>query len=176
MTVRGMWRVAAVLATGLVGCTGGEAEDADPSAAGPPVVMESPRVRVEVGTDTVDVWSPTLFSYFGAGPSGGEPSPTSLDPARDLQETLADAQAGLSAMGVRVLPVTDLPVALRVPPAVEREAGPPLVEGGMGFLLVNPKGPIRRLERGVGGNALVCAAARFFELPVPAGQGYDCGA
>jgi hypothetical protein len=139
------------------------------------LVIESPRVRVAVGSDTLEVLAPTLFAYFGMDSGDGEPSSMVMDASLEFQESLRAAEPGLKDIGVRMTPVGSIPLPLGLSPEQERAAGPPLVAGGMGLLLVDPKGKVRRLDRSVQGPAIVCAASELFERQLPPVWGRYCG-
>ncbi|GMV03979.1 MAG: hypothetical protein AMXMBFR53_02610 [Gemmatimonadota bacterium] len=162
---------ARLLAVLVAACGGDAAEEAAPEV----LVLESPHVAVLVGTDTVEVFTPTLLAYFATDLGTGDPPSGLLLAADAFQATLRDATPGLEALSVRVLPAGDVPRPLGIPPEVDRDAGPSLQPGGAGFLLVLPRGRIRRLDRSASGSDLVCAAARLMETAAPPQLGRDCG-
>lgn len=157
------------------GC-GGEPEPADegPTAENP-LVIESPMVRVVSGPDTIRVYAPTLFSVIDMGRGDAEPPTGTLELARTAMEALQAATPALGAMGVRVTQLGEVPVVLDLAPGVDEAAGPPLVAGGMGYLLVHPRGGIRRLDRTTTTTGLVCAAAALFGLEPPPDFARSCG-
>ena len=132
-----------------------------------PLVLESPRLLVVSGADTISIRGPALFTYVGLDPEDDEPAPRLLDAAREFQAALDEAGPGLQAMGVRVFSVEHLPVPLGVPPEADAAAGPRLEPGSVGVLLADPQGRMARLTRVAGGTALVCTAARTFEREPP---------
>jgi hypothetical protein len=134
-----------------------------------PLVIESPRLRVASGTDTLSVMGPAVFVFVGLDPGDEAPPERVLAAARELEAALTEAAPGLQAMGVRVFAVDRPPVPLDVRPEADAAAGPRLAPGGVGLLLADPQGRMLRMERVTGGAALVCAAARTFgrEPPSP---------
>jgi len=132
-----------------------------------PLVIESPRLRVVSGADTLTAAAPALFVFVGLDPHDEAPPERLLEAARALQAALADAEPGLHAMGVRVFSVEHPPVPLGVPPEADAAAGPRLEPGSMGVLLADPRGRILRMDRVTGAAALVCAAARTFGREPP---------
>lgn len=139
-----------------------------------PLVIESPRLRVVSGADTISVRGPALFVFVGLDAEAEVPSERLLDAVRELQSAVADAEPGLQAMGVRVFSVDRPPVPLDVSPEADAGAGPPLAAGGLGLLLADPQGRILRLGRGTGAAALVCAAARTFGREPPSPYAAAC--
>jgi hypothetical protein len=139
-----------------------------------PLVIESPRLRVVSGTDTLSIVGPAVFTYVGLDPEEENPSSGLLDAARKLQAALVEAEPGLQEMGVRVFSMEQPPRPLDVPPEVDAAAGPSLAPGRVGVLLADPQGRILRLDRVTGGAALVCAAARTFGREPPAAFAAAC--
>lgn len=159
----------------LAGCGG--AEPSSDEATPPPILeLGSPSVRVVIGLDTLEVFAPTLLAYLEPGGGEGGAASMAVEAARMAQETFRTALPGLEALGVRTRTVAEVPFPLGIAPEVEAAAGPPLTAGGMGYLIVHPRGRIRRLERGAGAEALVCAAAALLEAAPPPGLARGCGA
>jgi hypothetical protein len=132
-----------------------------------PLVIESPRLRVVSGTDTLSIVGPAVFTYVGLDPQEENPLPGLLSAARELQTALDEAEPGLQALGVRVFSVEQPPLPLDVPPEVDAAAGPRLAPGSVGVLLADPQGRMLRMDHVTGGAALVCAAARTFGREAP---------
>jgi len=156
----------------LAAACGGEApEETEPRV----LIVESPNVRVLVGSDTVRVYAPSLLAYFATDLGTGDPPPALLAAADAYQATLAAAAPALEALGVRIVPVAAVPQPLGISPEVDLNAGPSFQPGGSGFLLVLPEGRIQRLDRATSGPDLVCAAARLMGTAPPPQLGRDCG-
>lgn len=147
-------------------------EEPAPPEEGPtaenPLVLGSPLVRVVSGQDTFKVYGPTVFAFIDVGTGETEPSSSTLEMARSMFETVEAATTVFGPMGVRVTQVGEVPVVLDLAPGVEEAAGPPLGAGGMGYLLVHPRGVIRRLDRSTSATGLVCAARDLFSIEPPA--------
>ena len=173
MTRRGGVGAAFACALIVVAC-GGEDAPPEEEVTEEPVVMGSPSVLVAVGSDTLEVWSGTLFTYYPEAGGDGEPSLAIMEAGRELQETLKAGEAGLRALGVQVVPVGSVPIPLGIAPEAEAAAGPALTVGSSGYLLVHPRGRIRRFERSTSANDLVCAAARIMQVDPPAVDGLTC--
>jgi len=139
-----------------------------------PLVLESPRLRVVSGTDTLSILGPAVFTYVGLDPDDPDPPPRLLDAARELQAALVEAVPGLQALGVRVISVEQPPIPLDVSPEADAAAGPRLARGSVGVLLADPRGRLLRMDRVVDGAALVCAAARTFGREPPAAFAAAC--
>ncbi len=165
----------AALALSLVGACGREPRTEEPATSEHPLVIDAPRLVVASGPDTTVVMGPTVFGYFGVDPGDDEPTAGMREAALAFQAVLREAEPGLRAMRVQIVQVEWPPVPLGIPPARDEAAGRRLSEGGVGFLLVDPTGRIRRIDRLVSGTALVCAAAATFDLPPPAVVGRACG-
>ena len=158
----------------LAACGGGNEGVEETATPENPLVIESPRLYVVNGTDTTMIFGPTLFSFFGMDPGGGDPSTLMVETAHAMQASLQGAEPGLRALGVRVIPVEKPPIALGVPPESESAAGPPLTVGGVGYLFADALGRIRRLTGVVDATALVCAAAATFGKAPPPEVGRAC--
>lgn len=160
----------AVLVVGLalaVRLSGGDGGPAEVVTAENPLVIEAPSLRVAVGRDTSVIFGPTVFVYVGTGTADGEPPRGFLETAEAFSADFAQAQEGLAALGVRVVSVEAPPVALGVPSEVDAAAGPPIPPVGVGLLLADGRGRIKRLDRLADGATLVCAAAATFRLRPP---------
>ena len=140
-----------------------------------PLVIDAPRLVVASGPDTVVVMGPTVFAFFGVSSVEDQPTPAVTEAALGFQAILDEAEPGLRALRVRIVPVDRPPQPLGIPPAQDEAAGRRLVEGGVGFLLVDPLGRIRRIDRLLSGTALVCATAATFRMPPPPEVGRACG-
>lgn len=70
-------------------------------------------------------------------------------------------------MGVQTVGVAAPPEALGVPSDVDAAAGPRIAASGVGLLLADGRGRIRRLDRVADATTLVCAAAGTFRLRPP---------
>ena len=140
-----------------------------------PLVIDAPRLVVASGPDTTVVMGPTLFAFFGIDPVEDVPTPGTTATALEFQAVLREAGPGLQALRVQVVQVERPPVPLGIPPAQDEAAGRRLSEGGLGFLLVDPLGRIRRIDRMLSGTALVCAAAATFRMAPPPEVGRACG-
>lgn len=154
-------------------------EEPAPADEGPtaesPLVIESPMVRVVSGPDTFRVYAPTVFPFIDLGRGDAEPPMGALELARAAMEALQTATPALDAMGVRVTHLGEVPVVLDLAPGVDEGAGPPPVAGGMGYLLVHPRGGVRRLDRATTTTGLVCAAAGLFGIDPPPDFARSCG-
>lgn len=160
----------------IVGCGGEPAPPEDGPTAENPLVLGSPLVRVVSGQDTFEVYAPTVFVFVDVGTGEAEPLSGTLEMARGMVETVQAATTVFGPMGVRVTQVGEVPVVMDLAPGVEEAAGPPLGAGGMGYLLVHPRGVIRRLDRTTSTTGLVCAARALFALEPPAEIARACGA
>lgn len=160
----------AVLLVGLalaVRSSGRDGGPAEVATAENPLVIEAPSLRVAAGRDTSVVFGPTVFVFIGAGTEEGDPSRDFLETAEAFSAALAGAQDGLAAMGVKMVSVEAPPVALGVPPEAGAAAGPPIPPVGVGILLADGRGRIKRLDRLADGATLVCEVAATFRLPPP---------
>lgn len=158
----------------VAACGGEPPVPAGGPSASDPLVIESPHLDVLAGPDTLEVFVPTVFAYFAAPAATVEPTPAQAAAAGAFQATLDGLAPGLEAMGVRLVIVGEPPRALGVAPEVDAAAGPRLPEGGAGFLLAEPGGGIRRLERTTGVADLLCSAARLFQRQLPPRIGVSC--
>lgn len=158
----------------LAGCGGGDEEVEETATPENPLVIESPRLSVVNGTDTTVIFGPTLFSFFGMDPGEGDPSALVVETAHAMQVSLQEAEPGLRALGVRVIPVEKPPAALGLTPEAEAAAGPPFTAEGIGYLFADARGRIRRLTGAVDATALVCAAAATFGKAPPPEVGRGC--
>ncbi|MDP2955656.1 MAG: hypothetical protein Q8N53_04485 [Longimicrobiales bacterium] len=156
------------------GCGSGNEEVEETATPENPLVIESPRLHVVNGTDTMVIFGPTLFSFFGMYLGESDPSVLMVETAHAMQAGLQEAEPGLRALGVRIIPVENPPTALGIAPEAEAAAGPPFTAGGAGYLFADAQGRIRRLPGVVEGTALVCAAAATFGKAPPPEVGRAC--
>lgn len=171
------WGTAAlVLALAVLARRGGGPEGSPETAtAENPLVIESPRLLVVSGSDTLSVVGPALFTYVGLDPDQEDPPARLVEAAHALQAALAEAEPGLRALGVQVIPVEQPPHPLGMAPETEAAAGPRLAPGTVGVLLADPQRRMMRMDRVTSGAALVCAAARTFGRTPPEPFAARCG-
>ena len=140
-----------------------------------PLVIESARTQVLVGTDTMLVFAPTMFAYFVVAPDPGGPPGGLIQLVQDFQASLEAARDPLAALDVRIEAVAELPRVLGMTPAEDAAAGPRLEGTPYGYVFVDQRGNVRRVPARMSTNDMVCTAARTFGLTPSAQSNITCG-
>jgi hypothetical protein len=152
------------------------ADEGTGDAAPPePLVIESPRTPVVVGTDTVLVFEPTMFAYYSVEMDETRPSSALLEFAQEFQTGVQQAHPTLQALGIRVETVIQVPRVLGMSPEADASAGPPLEGAPFGYLFVDAVGHVRRVTTRLETTGMVCAAAGTFGLTLDAQWSAACG-
>jgi len=167
MTTRlGRLAPSACLMMALAAC--GADEGTGDAAPPEPLIIESPRTPVLVGTDTVLVFEPTMFAYYSVAVDETRPSSALLGFAQEFQTGVQQGQPTLRALGIRVETVVQVPKVLGVSPEADAGAGPPLAGAPFGYLFVDAVGHMRRVTSRLETTGMVCAAAGTFGLTLDA--------
>lgn len=172
---RSVWVLLAGAVLAFGGACGRQPGTEETATPEHPLVIDAPRMVVASGPDTSVVMGPTVFAFFGMNPGDEAPTSGTTAAAQEFQAALREAEPGLQTLRIHIVQVERPPEALGIPPALDEAAGRRLPEGGIGFLLVDPLGRIRRIDRLVSGTALVCAAAATFRMAPPPEVGRACG-
>lgn len=173
MTIRrGFMGAAGCALIACTACGGAEEEQGPPQE---PVIIESPRTNVLVGSDTLLVFTPTVIAYFVASPDPGASPAGLMQLVQEFQTGIQAARDPLTALGVRVEAVAELPRILGMSPAEDAAAGPPLEGTSYGYVFVDARGHVRRVTSRMDANEMVCTAVRTFGLTLSAQLNVTCG-